>query len=455
MQRLKLFPGFDPIEDSALATVSTDVDRLSRPGSASVDSADFLSEVDPSSAAQMWQALHEMRVAIIELEVQNDELRRHQAALERDRAHYASLFAGTPAACLVLSKVDVLVEANRLAASMLGSTPSELVGRAVGAIILAEDLDAYHLAHRRLLSTGAAQTCQLRLLRSDGATVGVRLAMGLHHDVAGCELLQWVMQHSDLLNASAPAPVADGDGVDSGISQMEATSQRSCFRCALHSDCLPRGLSRDELQIFDRMVESPRALAPKQMLIRSSDAIRRMYLVRSGAFKSSITQEDGSTQIIAVHLPGELICPDAMEQRQFRCDVEALQRSQVCALPRERIQELCERMPSLQQQLLRLMVHEMTYDQDHLIAMGQHTALKRVVQFLRNLAARCTHKHLDPAHLQLPMTRSDIGNYLGLAEETVCRTLKGLEREGLIQIRGKKLKILDLSALTTLAQSND
>ncbi len=113
---------------------------------------------------------------------------------------------------------------------------------------------------------------------------------------------------------------------------------------------------------------------------------------------------------------------------------------------------MAERLPRLQAQLLHLVTREMVYDHDHLIAMGKHSALPRVVQFLCGLSNRQLRQRLDPNDLKLPMTRADIGSFLNLAEETVCRVLLRLQRDGVLGISGKRVRILDHDRLVALCE---
>jgi PAS domain S-box-containing protein len=117
------------------------------------------------------QLLYELRVHQIELEMQNEELRRAQLETEEQRAKYHELFDLAPVGYLTLSEKDVVDEANFTAAHLLGVERRELVGRPFSPFVLAADQEVYYL-HRRLLEkTGERQSCELRLQRP-GAGMG-------------------------------------------------------------------------------------------------------------------------------------------------------------------------------------------------------------------------------------------------------------------------------------------
>jgi len=111
--------------------------------------------------------LHELRVHQIELEMQNEELRRIQIELEDARARYFDLYDLAPVGYLVLSEKGLIQKANLTAASLMGVVRNALVKKSLSRFILPEDQDIYYLHRKMLFETGAPQTCTLRLLRVD------------------------------------------------------------------------------------------------------------------------------------------------------------------------------------------------------------------------------------------------------------------------------------------------
>ena len=111
--------------------------------------------------------VHELQVHQVELELQNEELRRTQLELDAERAKYLDLFELAPVGYLTLSDTGVIGDANLTAVLLLGAESRHLVGRPFSDFVLAADQDDYHL-HRTLLArTGEPQSCELRLRRRD------------------------------------------------------------------------------------------------------------------------------------------------------------------------------------------------------------------------------------------------------------------------------------------------
>jgi len=120
----------------------------------------------PDEALRM---LHELRIHQIELEMQNEELRRTQTELEDARARYFDLYDLAPVGYFSISEKGLILEANLTAANLLGTARAILVGQPLSRFILPEDQDIYYRHHKQLLETGKAQACELRMARKDGA----------------------------------------------------------------------------------------------------------------------------------------------------------------------------------------------------------------------------------------------------------------------------------------------
>ncbi|MHB0955753.1 MAG: sensor histidine kinase [Pirellulaceae bacterium] len=113
------------------------------------------------------QTIHELQVHQIELEMQNEELRRAQVELEASRARYIDLYDFAPVGYVTVSEVGLILEANLTAATLLAVPRGALVRQPLTRFVLFEDQDIYYRHHKRLFETGTPQLCELRLLRTD------------------------------------------------------------------------------------------------------------------------------------------------------------------------------------------------------------------------------------------------------------------------------------------------
>lgn len=230
-----------------------------------------------------------------------------------------------------------------------------------------------------------------------------------------------------------------------------AILRKSCAQCSLQQLCLPAGIAAPDLERLDRLVQKRRPLERGEALFRAGSPMRSIYVSREGAFKTVALSEDGNTQVIGFHLPGELIGLDGMAEGEHRCEAEALEAALVCEVPFNELGRIAAEIPSLQKQLLRVIGQSMGRDQDHLEMLGRRMADERVALFLHGLSERLRILGRDPGSFNLPMSREEIASYLGLVIETVSRTFSRLQDEGLIAVRGRKLQILDEKRLNRLA----
>ncbi|MDO9199563.1 EAL domain-containing protein [Rhodoferax sp.] len=146
----------------------------------------------PSPAA-MRQALHDLRVHQVELEMQNEELRSAQAELDVSRGLYFDLYDMAPVGYCTVSESGLILEANFTAATMLDVTRSALVHQPISRFILQQDQDAYYLCRKHLLASDEGQSCELRMVRRDGTHFWAQLVATAAQGEEGAPVLWLVL----------------------------------------------------------------------------------------------------------------------------------------------------------------------------------------------------------------------------------------------------------------------
>jgi PAS domain S-box-containing protein len=154
----------DP-EQAGLTLRSLAEDLLRKRGALSPES------LKPLSPEEMQHMFHELRLHQIELEIQNEELRRIQAELEAAKDRYFDLYDLAPVGYLTVNEIGLIIEANLTAATQLSVTRNSLIQEPLTSFIVQEDQDIYYRHRKLLFETGAPQTCELRLLRKDGPSL--------------------------------------------------------------------------------------------------------------------------------------------------------------------------------------------------------------------------------------------------------------------------------------------
>ncbi len=225
----------------------------------------------------------------------------------------------------------------------------------------------------------------------------------------------------------------------------------ACRSCTLHELCLPLGIEGEELERLDRIIRRRRPLRRGDYLFRRGDAFRALYAVRSGAVKTYTLDEAGREQVTGFHLPGELVGLDAIGEGRHPLAARALERTSVCEIPFERLEPLTVEIPGLRRQLLRLMSRELVEDEAHLALLGQRDAEGRLAAFLLSLSQRYARRGFSAEEFRLPMSRTDLASYLGLAVETVSRLFTRFQGEGLLEVERKQVRLRDPEGLRALA----
>jgi CRP/FNR family nitrogen fixation transcriptional regulator len=190
-----------------------------------------------------------------------------------------------------------------------------------------------------------------------------------------------------------------------------------------------------------------RAIAKDGEIFAEGDRASFVYKVVSGAVRTCKLLNDGRRQVAAFHLPGDFFGIEAGEEHRFTA--EALGDTAVIAYRRGSLDTLPTGGEPLSQQiLLAAAMRELDRARAHTLLLGRKSAVEKIAAFLLDLAERVD----ESEHIDLPMCRTDIADYLGLTIETVSRTLTHLERQGIIAIPAHRRSIVlrNMSALQLL-----
>jgi CRP/FNR family transcriptional regulator len=227
--------------------------------------------------------------------------------------------------------------------------------------------------------------------------------------------------------------------------------RRSCSGCSLRSLCLPAGVYGEDLERLDAVVRARLPLSAGDGLFHAGDALYNLYVVRAGCIRTTHPASDGDEQVIGFHLPGELLGLDAISDGHHHCDAVALERTSVCSVPFDQLEDVASHVPGLQHQMLRIISQELVQDHQHLVALGRRTARERLALFLHSLSQRLYAAGYSGEDFRLPMSRDDIASYLGLALETVSRLLGRLSDEGVIAVERRRVRVLDAAMLASIS----
>ena len=228
------------------------------------------------------------------------------------------------------------------------------------------------------------------------------------------------------------------------VRQAEAVP---CSDCSLREVCMPGDLTPMDLERLDALICSARKVARGDTLYRTGDAFHSIYAIKAGAFKTVVTLRDGREQITGFQIAGEPLGMEGIHAGEHTSEAVALEDSLLCIIPFARLERLCADIRAMQKHLHRLMSSEIVRKSQLMAMLGSMRAEERVSAFLVNLAQRLRTLRCSDTDLTLKMSREELGSYLGMTLETVSRMLSRFHDEQLIDVRGKKVRILDAEGL--------
>lgn len=224
----------------------------------------------------------------------------------------------------------------------------------------------------------------------------------------------------------------------------------ACSSCSVLELCLPIGLTGQEVERLDTLMVQRVKVKKNAALYRMGDPLRSLYAVRIGSFKTSMVSVDGREQITGFQIPGDMLGLDAISAEEHACNAFALEDSEVCPIHFTQLEKLAQTLPSLLHNLNRLLSREIVRDHSMLMLMGNMNSDERLGAFLLNLSQRFSIRGYSSKDFVLKMRREEIGSYLGLRLETICRGIAHLREHELVEIAGRNVKIQNMEGLKQL-----
>jgi CRP/FNR family transcriptional regulator len=228
----------------------------------------------------------------------------------------------------------------------------------------------------------------------------------------------------------------------------------ACSTCNLRELCLPVGMSSEQVDRIDALVNVRRNVARGDTLFRTGDPFQSLYAVRTGFFKTCVSSEDGRDQVTGFQMAGELLGLDGIGTERHECDAVALEDSVACVIPYGQLEGLSHEITDLQRVFHKIMSREIVRDHGVMLLLGSMRAEERLAAFLLNLTQRLHARGYSQSALVLRMTREEIGSYLGLKLETVSRTFSKFHEEGILEVKQRQISILDAGALKKLVNQS-
>lgn len=188
-------------------------------------------------------------------------------------------------------------------------------------------------------------------------------------------------------------------------------------------------------------------LKRKELLYSYRDTFKCIYAVNAGAVKTFQIDMNGQERILNFYLPGEVIGLEAIQTGYYPYSAIAMTPATLCEIPFNDLLDYISDYPALQRHIITTLGYRINQGQ-YITAPG---AEQRLAAFILDINNRVNDKD-NQNTLELAMSRYDIGNYLGLAPETISRIFTRFQQAALIQVQQKKITLLNASKLQWIAQ---
>jgi len=224
----------------------------------------------------------------------------------------------------------------------------------------------------------------------------------------------------------------------------------NCSSCNLREICLPGGVCMEDLEHVQNIVYARRRVKRGESLFATGDEFTSIYAIRSGFFKTSVVDGEGREQVTGFFMGGELLGMEGIGAGRHSSTAIALEDSEICVMPYSLVESMAHDYPQLQRRLHSVLSREIVRDHGVMMLLGSMRAEERLAAFLSNLSKRFVRRGYSPSDFHLRMTREEIGSYLGLKLETVSRLFSQFQKDGLIEVEQKHVRIVDIAGLEAI-----
>lgn len=201
-------------------------------------------------------------------------------------------------------------------------------------------------------------------------------------------------------------------------------------------------------------ISSIRSVPAKEVVYCQGDSSDYVYEVIEGVVKLYMLTADGRLQIMGFAYPGQILALDA--DSHHLTTAEAVTPAKLCQYPRAKFERVIDEHPQLARQLFAIVAQDLTAARSQMLLLGRKSATERLASFLLDLSERSVARGEDPDLIALPMSRGDIGDYLGLTIETVSRTMTRLRQLGVLDLhQHRTVAIRDRARLSEMAEDGE
>lgn len=222
-----------------------------------------------------------------------------------------------------------------------------------------------------------------------------------------------------------------------------------CAACQVRETAVCAALNPMELQRFSDDV-TVLTISAGSPLVDEGEDETFVFSVTAGCLKIYKLMADGRRQITGFLFAGDFL--GLARSNTYTCSAEAVSSTTLCRMTRKQFDGFARSMPNLERRLFTFASEQIAEVQEQLLLLGRKTAQERVATFLLKLSERTAQAGRPAEIVDVPMSRDDIADYLGLTTETVSRTFSKLRKAKLISSdKDKKIRLFDVAGLADMA----
>ncbi|WP_394751096.1 Crp/Fnr family transcriptional regulator [Spongiimicrobium salis] len=229
---------------------------------------------------------------------------------------------------------------------------------------------------------------------------------------------------------------------------MEAQESR-CENCIIRELNALKALKKEELKrISDSKIT--KTIKKGEAIFEEGEKLRGVFCVRNGVSKLSKMSDNGKDQIVKIAAKGEVLGQrSVITEEAANLSAVALNDMEVCYIPKNHLMDNLDTNNTFTKEILKRMAQDLKQADDVIVNMAQKSVKQRLAEVILYL-----DKNFDTdteGFIGITLTREDIANVVGTAKEACIRTLTTFKKEGWIQTEGKRIKIMDIAALSRLS----
>ena len=239
-------------------------------------------------------------------------------------------------------------------------------------------------------------------------------------------------------------------GIEATFDDHQETTTRHQCDCIFRRSCLIAKNHDSENSDKNQRIKK-KSLSKGDFLFREDTKAESIYMIRVGAIK--VCHPDSKTALNH-YFPGDIVGVGAafINQGRHHLNAQALDDTLVCELPWNQFTQHTRHDPELALRISELVSTEVNQGYERIIVMSKKRPLSRIAAFIVSYSTRMQRMGLSQTEFNFPISISELAIYLGLARETVSRQLSAIREQGIVDIRGKRLRIRSAEGLAELAE---